>query len=180
MSAVDGEVDALVEERAELRRAAAARRASRLTKTRPRHSSTRTGVEAEVGGIEVGGVAEVARREQRAVEVVRPPVVLADEVGALPGVVAHERSGAVAAHVVERRGSAPSATDDHEDAPAGDVVRDVVAGSAELGAEPGELPLAGEDRVPLPLVDRRVVVRGRRERGRVPELVGVEGHDGRS
>jgi hypothetical protein len=49
--------------------------------------------------IEVGGIAEVARLDECTVEIVGPAVVLADEVGAAPGRVGDERSGAVTAHV---------------------------------------------------------------------------------
>ncbi len=102
----------------------------------------------------VGGVgAEVARAPQRAVQLVHPAVVPADErPSAAAGPVPHERPSAVSAHVVEGAPHAVLVRHDHE-RPARDRRRHVVTPLLQLRAVPDVVPRRREHDLALAPVD---------------------------
>src|SRR5262245_64349291 len=116
--------------------------------------------EPVVGFVEIEELALLLDVGTRAVEPVRPPVVLADELATASlrlgaGIIGpHELVPAVAAHIVERADHAIRAPDDDQRrARDGELLGEVAAVAREL-LDPADVePCALEDRLALELVE---------------------------
>src|SRR5215470_18116088 len=79
-------------------------------------------------------------------------MILAAQHVAMALAIVEKMAGAMAAKIVKAPQLALAILD-HEDAPAGDFGRNVIAGIGQRRQRPDELPLAGEDVLPLALED---------------------------